>query len=188
MSGLIRVGWATVADRDSRREAAWRLVRDLIGEPGIRITNACPRCGADHGPVQIERAAVTASVSYAAEWAVVAIASAGAGVVGVDAEPESDARRERAGMTGVLGAEPASVRDWVRVEAALKADRRGLRVEPGLVRVTCVDGDSPAANASGAAWHAIVPGRGDVISGWDLDGPPGLLVSAALAPVSFAVV
>ena len=186
MSGLIRLGWAVVGDVDDRRTVAWRLLRDLIDQPGIRITNPCPRCGEDHGPVHIEGAAVTASVSYAADWAVVAIAPAAAGTVGVDAEPEVDARRDRAGLTGVLGAGPASVRDWVRVEAALKADRRGLLVEPGLVHVTSVSGPADAENASGAVWHADVPGRPDVIAGWDLVGPPRVLVSAALATAAVA--
>ena len=92
MSGLIRLGWAVAADRDSRRETAWRLLRDLIGQSGIRLSNRCPRCGGDHGPVEVEGAAVTASVSYAAEWAVVALAPAEAGSMGVDAEPEVDTR------------------------------------------------------------------------------------------------
>ncbi len=187
MSGLIRLGWAVVGDDDDRRAVAWRLLRDLIDEPGIRITNPCPRCGEDHGPVHIEGAAVTASVSYAADWAVVAIAPAAAGTVGVDAEPEADTRRDRAGLTGVLGTGPASVRDWVRVEAALKADRRGLRVEPGLVHVTARTGDGASEeHPAAAAWHADVPGRPDVIAGWDLAAPPRVLVSAALAPAAVA--
>ncbi|WP_341579261.1 chemotaxis protein CheY [Microbacterium schleiferi] len=167
-----------VPDRGPRREVAWQLVRELIGQPGIRISNRCPRCGADHGPLEVEGAAVTASVSYAAEWAVVAVAPAAAGTVGVDAEPEVDPRRDRTGLTGVLGAGPATTRDWVRVEAALKADRRGLRVEPGLVRVTGTDGTD---DETGASWRARVPGRANAIDGWDLDGPPGILVSTALA-------
>ncbi|MGP6203330.1 chemotaxis protein CheY [Microbacterium sp.] len=178
MSEPIRLGWAPVTDRDHRREVAWRLVRELIGQPGIRISNRCPRCGADHGPVEVEGVAVTASVSYAAGWAVVALAPAGAGTVGVDAEPEVDLRRDRTGLTGVLGAGPATTRDWVRVEAALKADRRGLRVEPALVHVTGTDGSD---DTTGASWRARVPGRAHPLLGWDLDGPPGVLVSAALA-------
>ncbi|MEV8359819.1 chemotaxis protein CheY [Microbacterium sp. NPDC076895] len=181
MSGPIRLGWAMAPDRRLRREVAWQLVRELIGQPGIRISNRCPRCGADHGPLEVEGAAVTASVSYAAAWAVVALAPAAAGTVGVDAEPEVDPRRDRTGLTGVLGARPATTRDWVRVEAALKADRRGLRVEPGLVRVTGTDSTDGTGDETGAPWRARVPGRTRAIFGWDLDGPPGVLVSAALA-------
>ena len=174
-----------VPDRGPRREVAWQLVRELIGQPGIRISNRCPRCGAYHGPLEVEGAAVTASVSYAAAWAVVALAPAAAGTVGVDAEPEVDPRRDRAGLTGVLGAGPATTRDWVRVEAALKADRRGLRVEPGLVRVPSTDGTD---DGTGSGWWAIVQGRAQAIVGWDFQGPPGILVSAALAGFERAVV
>ncbi len=183
MSGLIRLGWAVAADRDSRRETAWRLLRDLIGQSGIRLSNRCPRCGGDHGPVELEGAAVTASVSYAAEWAVVALAPAEAGSMGVDAEPEVDTRRDRAGLDGVLGAGSASARDWVRVEAALKADRRGLRIEPGAVHIL---GGTGTDQGAGASWRARVPGRADAVLGWDLTGPPGILVSAALARIESA--
>lgn len=182
MSGLIRLGWAAVSAGDDRRKVAWRLLREVVGNPGIRISNPCPRCGGDHGPVRIEGAAVTASVTYAGGWALVAVVPSHAGAVGVDAEPEDDERRERAGLAGVLGAGSATVRDWVRVEAALKADRRGLRVEPGTVRVTRGrDGGTDASAADTGAWHAHVPGRGGTIAGWDLAGPPGVFVSAAIA-------
>lgn len=178
MSGLIRLGWAQVGARESRREVAWQLLHDLIGDPDVQISNPCPRCGAAHGPVHIEGAALTASISYAAGWAVAALAPAHTGAVGVDAEPESDPHRDHVGLDGILGPGRARVRDWVRVEAALKADRRGLRIEPGLVRVTPTD---VGHGAEAASWHARIPGRAEQIAGWDLEGPPGVLVSAAVA-------
>lgn len=115
-----------------------------------------------------------ASVTYAGAFAIVALSPAVA--VGVDAELHHDARREVAGLQGVLGAgtEP-DVRDWVRVEAALKADGRGLRVEPSSVRVHLGDTDVLPRR-----WTAGVPGRALPITGWDLTGPAGVLVSAAV--------
>ena len=67
------------------------------------------------------------------------------------------------------GGGEATVRVWGRVEAALKADGRGLRVEPATVVV------APAADG----WTAAAP-DGDVYTGWDVPGPPGVLVSVAV--------
>ena len=60
---------------------------------------------------------------------------AGPGTFAIDAELETDPVRDAAGLNGILGARSGvRVRDWVRVEAALKADGRGLRVDPGSSR------------------------------------------------------
>lgn len=179
--GPIRLRWAVVPEGTPRRETAWRLLRELIGVPGILITNPCPRCGGPHGPVHVEGAPVSASVTYAAGFALAATAPEGAGRLGVDAEPERDRRRDAAGMRGLLGeGRTPSVRDWVRVEAALKADGRGVRVEPARVRIDDADatleGDSDPPH-----WRGRIPGLADAVAGWDLVGPPGILVSAALA-------
>jgi 4'-phosphopantetheinyl transferase len=56
----------------------------------------------------------------------------------------------------------------------LKADGRGLRVEPATVVVS----------AAAGGWTAAVP-DGEVYIGWDAPGPPGILVSVAvLSPQS----
>ncbi|WP_239066309.1 hypothetical protein [Microbacterium hibisci] len=117
-----------------------------------------------------------ASVTYAGGYAIAAVASTEDAVaLGIDAEPLDDARRDAAGMRGVLGDGIASVRDWVRVEAVLKADGRGLRVDPATVVVDATDD----------GWTAEVPG-GEVYDGWDAPGPPGVLLSIAVRIAHFA--
>jgi 4'-phosphopantetheinyl transferase len=167
----IRIAWREVArpGRDARRAVAWYLVRELAGQDAA-IDNRCPRCGGPHGPVTLSDSPYLASVTYAVGGGrTVAIAGVipgtDAAAFGLDAEP---ADREPGDALG----RPASVRDWVRVEAALKADRRGLRVDAASV---VVHADPPT-------WRAEVPGRPDVLRGIDLDGPDGIAVSAAWAP------
>ncbi len=168
------IRWRTVEPGRDRREVAWDLIRDEVGG-SIRLTNPCPRCGGPHGPVQVHGADVRVSVSYAGDLAIIALS--GAAAVGVDAELRHDEHRDAAGLGGVLGpASDPSVRDWVRVEAALKADGRGLRVEPAQVVIRLDDTDIAPQR-----WGASVPGHPRPIIGWDLPGPPGVIVSAAIA-------
>lgn len=171
---IVDIAWAEVPPGAPRREHAWRLLRGML-PAGAELSNPCPRCGGPHGPVTVSHAPFLASVTYAGGYAIAAVAATReAAALGVDAEPEHDARRDAAGMSGVLGDGEASVREWIRIEAALKADGRGLRVEPSTVVVAW------AANA----WTATVPG-GEVYAGWDAAGPPGILVSVAvLSPAS----
>ncbi|MFG6475064.1 hypothetical protein ACFXP7_01605 [Microbacterium sp. P06] len=117
-------------------------------------------------------AEVEASVTYAGAYALVAvIARSAASALGIDAELVDDPRRDAVGLAGVLGdGRPVDVRGWTRVEAALKADRRGLRVDPVLVEVA----DDPHG------WTALVPDRAEPLIGVDLSGPPGVIVSAAV--------
>jgi 4'-phosphopantetheinyl transferase len=172
----VRIAWQAVPDGTPRREAAWSLLHELLPQ-GATIDNPCPRCGGPHGPVRIQGARAVASVTYAGGRAVVAVCegadAAGVAAVGIDAEPVADERRDAAGLTGVLGAGEASVRSWTRVEAALKADGRGLRVDPASVTVE----EGPDG------WRAHVPGGGTII-GWDAAGPGDLVVSVAVRRIS----
>ncbi|MEU1970718.1 chemotaxis protein CheY [Microbacterium sp. NPDC019599] len=169
----VRLAWREVPDTSPRREVAWGILRELLPEDA-ELSNPCPRCGGPHGPVRISGAPAVASVTYAGTLAIVAVAdSARFAAIGIDAEPRVDRQRDAAGLSGVLGAGAASLRAWVRVEAALKADGRGLRVDPATVRI--------AETADG--WTATVPG-GDALEGWDADGPDGILVSVAVRAVS----
>ncbi|QKJ18804.1 hypothetical protein [Microbacterium hominis] len=127
-------------------------------------------------------AAYRASVSYAAGFAVAVVAPAAAAeAVGVDAE--SDAAGPPGEYAGVLGPERvASAREWTRVEAALKADGRGLRVDPAAVRIRARPAAPGAASPPASTWTATVP-DGGAFEGWDAAGPPGLVVSVALRAV-----
>jgi 4'-phosphopantetheinyl transferase len=120
--------------------------------------------------VRIVGGGAVASVTYAGGRAVVAVCDDGAvASIGIDAEAVADARRDAAGMRGVLGTGEASIRSWTRVEAALKADGRGLRVDPGTVRI----------DEHAGGWSAQVPGSAPS-SGWDVEDIEGLIVSVAV--------
>jgi 4'-phosphopantetheinyl transferase len=171
----IRVAWAPLADRAARRETAWDLVRALL--PGARLSNPCPFCGGPHGPLRVHGVAARAGVAYTADLAVVAVADASsARAIGVDAEAVDAA--PAGGSSASPGSTPAlervlapgaGIREWTRIEAVLKADGRGLRLDPAAVAVSAsADGD----------WSARVAGR--TFRGRDIAGPPGVLVAVAV--------
>ncbi|AWB94412.1 hypothetical protein DCE93_00935 [Agromyces badenianii] len=115
-----------------------------IGPGEIEIRASCERCGAEHGRPSIVWPDAAgppplASLASCAELVIAAVAPAGSHV-GVDiergrAEASRDAENERRrAVTRLIGGSSRSaIRRWVRTEAVLKADGRGLRVEPGAV-------------------------------------------------------
>lgn len=168
----IEAAWRAVPSGVPRREVAWEALRELLPATS-RLSNPCPRCGGPHGPVRVAGAPFVASVAYAGAFAVVVVAPAAeVARVGVDAEP-SGRRIEHGAAPGGVHAtgRRLSTRDWVRIEASVKADGRGLRVAPERVRV------EPAAGGFTARID-----DGDALTGWDLDGPAGLFVSVAVSP------
>ncbi|MBB2975047.1 4'-phosphopantetheinyl transferase [Microbacterium endophyticum] len=165
----VRVAWGPAPDRLGRRDAAWSLLRGLVGD-AAHISTGCARCGGDHGPVRISGAALRASVSYAGGLALVAVAdSRSIAAIGIDAEATDDPVRSREGYARALGRTSATVTDWVRVESALKADGRGLRVDPRSVEIT----------GNTKAWTAVIPGS-TAFRGWDLSGPSGVAIALAV--------
>ncbi|SIT69825.1 chemotaxis protein CheY [Microbacterium sp. RU33B] len=170
MRSAVRLAWAPVPPGTPRRETAWATLRSLLPD-GVELTQVCPRCGGPHGPIAVAGAPSRVSVAYAGAFAIVAVADERiVSALGIDAELEVDPVRDAAGLTGVLGpGSSPSVRAWTRVEAVLKADGRGLRVDPASVRVA---GD-------GVGWSAHI-GEGGAFDGWDADGPDGVLVSVAV--------
>ena len=117
----VQLAWTTVPPGEPRRQVAWQLLRRLLPD-GVELSNPCLRCGGPHGPVQVVGAAALASVSYAGPLAVAGVADAALfDAFGIDAEPEQDTTRDAAGLSGILGQGRAALRDWTRVEAALKA-------------------------------------------------------------------
>ncbi|MDA3804199.1 4-phosphopantetheinyl transferase [Clavibacter sp. CT19] len=119
------------ADRAARtaagRDALRALAAEIVGADPAAVTvrARCATCGGPHGrPVLGGSRALDglhASVAHAGDAVVVAVSADGP--IGIDAEPRG--RATPPGMT--LGR-------WVRIEAVLKADGRGLRVEPERVR------------------------------------------------------
>lgn len=114
-----------------------RLLTEWLGAGTVDAT-ACAVCGGDHGPVEVRGVPARASVSYAE--GLVAVALGRTARLGVDVErpagrpPTDDARAVDLGRLLGVPAERA-LRRWTQVEAVLKADGRGLRVDPGRVRV-----------------------------------------------------
>jgi 4'-phosphopantetheinyl transferase len=147
-----------------------RLVSRLApATPGWELASGvCRRCGASHGPVVVAGAPVLASLAYADDGLVVAAAApvADAGRLGIDVEADAADETRRADLTRLLGGTDEPVlRRWTRIEALLKADGRGLLVDPGGVRLR--------------------PGSGRILGEStryrlaDVPGPSGYLISLA---------
>ncbi|MCC6495987.1 MAG: hypothetical protein IT193_06970 [Propionibacteriaceae bacterium] len=130
-------------------------------------TGKCRSCGARHGPVEVTGVPVVASVSYAPGLVVAAAApTSRVSRLGIDVEPAAADPRRTRDLQRLLGvsAEPVMQR-WTRIEAVLKADGRGLRVDPGDVRMS-----------SGGAGIPGDPARYRVA---DVAGPAGYRISVA---------
>jgi 4'-phosphopantetheinyl transferase len=149
------------------------LLRDLVGDlfpdavgwlvqPGV-----CRKCGLRHAGTELEGVPARASVSYAAGLVVAAVAPTSRVCrLGVDVEPAIADSTRVEDLRRLLGAstEPV-VRRWTRVEAVLKADGRGLLIDPGAVWLR-----------RGGAWIAGEQASYVVA---EVGGPPGYLISLA---------
>lgn len=173
----LRVRWAHghVPSTARRREVSRRLLHTLLG-PEIEVRQRCPRCGGDdHGPLETTRSAALAGISYAGDRVVVAAAGPADGIeaFGIDAEPDTHAPHDAVGLDAVLRP-GATLREWTRIEAVLKADRRGLNIDPAQVDVRALRTDG--------SWQARLPAASPVFFGWDLRDPAfgGLVVSASV--------
>lgn len=164
--------WQRAAAAD-RREVADALLTASLRDRGFEgavLSRVCAWCGGAHGAVRVTGADAAASVSYAGELVVVATAAAPPDALfAIDAEPRELQPVALARTRAALEDPEADAATWTRVEAALKADGRGLRVDPGSVRL----------EASGEAWLAHVPGRHAPLRVVTLAGPPGVVVSLA---------
>ena len=128
---VARVAMDASAGRAARtaagRAALRALAAELVGaDPaGVTIRARCATCGGAHGrPVLGGSRALDglhASVAHAGATVVVAVSADGP--IGIDAEPRG--REAPSGTT---------LADWVRIEAVLKGDGRGLAVDPARVR------------------------------------------------------
>ena len=158
----------------------------------VAVTRDHPRIGVDAVPAEaggLERVLPGSSAERArAGVEDVPVRAGGA----VDAREWARGRRVPAGVGGAVDAREwariedaaarvhgtADAREWARVEAVLKADGRGLRIDPSRVSV----------NASGDGWVARIvdpdrrpsgAGRSEW-RGWDLDGPAGVVLAVAV--------
>jgi 4'-phosphopantetheinyl transferase len=139
------------------------VASDHIDPATVRIEARCPDCGGAHGrPVVMAPEAarrIHVSLSHVGDI-VVGVASVDR-TIGVDAEPtgaladpeRAHRIRELIGLDVDPGADVDALLRWTAVEAVLKADGRGLRVDPRTVVLE----PAPLEPADGA-WHAAVPG------------------------------
>jgi len=136
------------------------LASDLLGiSPAlVQIAAMCVDCGGSHGRPELVGAPYFLSLSHTPE-AVVAVASDSR--VGVDAEPNAGSAARVDAVEKLTGR--ASIAHWTAVEAILKADGRGLRVDPREVEV-----DGAVGSLHGARYRLLAP---------DID--PGLTVTVA---------
>lgn len=128
------------------------LAAELTGDPRPVITATCPDCGGPHGVPRLEGAAPRLSVSRCA-LAVVAVATWGA--IGVDIEPIAGAESRLDAIEKLTG--HRSLRHWTRVEAVLKADGRGLRVDPRQVLIEEVEGQLRGSVGGNESYGIIEP-------------------------------
>jgi len=131
------------------REAA-SVVSGIAAE-ALTVEARCPDCGGPHGAPGIRGASVFVSLAHCASM-VVAVASV-RGPVGVDVEELTEASPARlAAIEALTGDE--SLRRWTRTEAILKADGRGLRVDPAELMF---DGDTGWVRGGDARYRLSEP-------------------------------
>ncbi|CDK01689.1 putative Chemotaxis response regulator containing a CheY-like receiver domain and a methylesterase domain [Microbacterium sp. C448] len=186
----VRVAWQTVPPGGTRRDVADALVARIAtastGSPVI-VGRRCERCGAsDHGRPVVSGAPIQASVSYTADVAVVAVADACRVLaLGIDAERGTGTSED--GLRGLITAgKRTSLRRWTRVEAVLKADGRGLSVEPGRVRIERSLHGVHGSIAGDSAARGVTTARGALGIRPRLlrvRGPRGIVISLAVASV-----
>lgn len=124
------------------------LVRALLAETALDavVTSACcPRCGKPHGgvlvangagPEDAPRAGAVASVAHAGGLVVAAVASGRVRRLGVDLESALAEDDRLADLAALIGGPPEdALHRWTLIEAVLKADGRGLQVDPAEVRL-----------------------------------------------------
>lgn len=131
------------------REAA-SVVSGIAAE-ALTVEARCPDCGGPHGAPGIRGASVFVSLAHCAR---VVVAVAGIrGPVGVDIEERTEASPARLAAIEALTSE-RSLRRWTRTEAILKADGRGLRVDPAEL---VFDGDVGWVRGSEARYRLSEP-------------------------------
>ncbi|MBC7589835.1 MAG: hypothetical protein H7226_02170 [Salinibacterium sp.] len=184
--GLAILSPAEITRADSDSFVAGRmLLRTLAGEilgieaQAVPLSATCPDCGGPHGQPRIAGLAVSLSRCATAVVAVAALK----GSVGVDVEPRQGSAERAAAIMEVAG--PGSIRAiqrWTSVEAALKADGRGLRLDPRNVGVTA--DRATLGDARYELWHPEPAPDLQVTVAWRASAPAGHIDSAIVVAMS----
>ena len=120
------------------------LLARLAPDVPAAVDSTCVVCGAPHGAPRPIHAPVHVSVAHAHGLVIAAaVPFSDAGAIGIDIEATDTRETPDEPRTDLVAlfapSPPPTLRGWTRIEAALKADGRGLRVAPDTVRI---EGDS----------------------------------------------
>lgn len=154
--------------RQSTFLAGRLLLRQLVAEltgarlADVQLTAICPDCGGPHGRPVAPGSGLHLSLTHGAD---VVVAAASDRPVGIDVEPAIAPPEVLADIESLTG--HASLQRWTRTEAILKADGRGLRVDPAHVVI-----DGPRG------WVDDAPARYDLS---EVELIAGVRVSVAVA-------
>lgn len=157
------------------------LMRDGEGIRDLALDATCTRCGGAHGRPRLSGAPVEVSVSYAGETVAAAAAlRADVARLGVDIEREpADGPRAPIDSLAPLfaPADPPDTEHWTLIEAALKADGRGVAIDLADVVV-----GRPGSGRRPDSRAMRLPGRAEPLDAAVLAGPRGFVLSAAMDP------
>lgn len=149
------------------------ILRGLAGEltgtapADLDLVAVCPDCGGPHGRPVVVGSPLQVSLTHGA--GVVVAAASWDAAIGIDLEPPTDSPAVLGAIGAMTGT--ASVAHWSRVEAVLKADGRGLRVDPSRVTIGTVEGRLEGRVDDTAARYDVS----------DVELAPGIRVSVAVA-------
>ena len=150
------------------------LVVGLGGGDDVPLDSSCAGCGEDHAAPRTP--GFVLSVSHAEDLVAVAV-SRGSAPLGVDLERNSaEDRVAELGPMFPAGSAP-DLAGWTRIEAAVKADGRGVEIDPNTVRLEPARSVPPAAGP--LVWSAVLPGRRSPLQVATLPGPDGHTLSVA---------
>jgi phosphopantetheinyl transferase len=118
------------------RAAVLAVTERLVGRPlpGLAIDAVCDDCGGAHGRPVVSGVRTNVHVSIAHANGL-GFAVAAWSPVGVDAQPLQTPHDRLAAVRALTGERGDLLGRWTAVEAILKADGRGLRVDPAEVLV-----------------------------------------------------
>lgn len=151
------------------------LAARLAPGEAFAVDSTCATCGEDHGRPRSVGAPLVLSVAYAGTLVVAAAALRGeVEAVGVDVERAGGVAPD---LAALFPRGAPDLAGWTRLEAVLKADGRGIRVDPSTVEVRTGAGGPLLRGGS-----ASVPGRSGRIEVATIAGPADHVMSVAVIP------